>query len=79
MYYNKATASTNAATNRGINMNKQFLVSWIEGEDIGTYRAEDADGAILAAVKDAGYPSLERAKDFIYDEKGQATLQALEV
>ena len=59
-------------------MEKQFLVSWIEGEDLGVYEAEDADGAILAAVNDAGYSSLERAADFIYDEKGEITLQAVE-
>ena len=59
-------------------MNKQFLVSWIEGDDLGIYEAEDADGAILAAVQDAGYESLERAADFIYDEKGEITLQAVE-
>lgn len=58
---------------------KQFLVSWIEGEDIGVYAAEDADGAILAAVQDAGYESLSRAEDFIYDEAGAITIQAVEV
>jgi hypothetical protein len=55
----------------------KFLVSWIEGEVLGLYEAEDADGAILAAVIDAGYASLERAKDFIYDEKGDITIQAV--
>lgn len=54
----------------------KFLVSWIEGEVLGLYEAEDADGAILAAVIDAGYASLERAKDFIYNEKGEITIQA---
>lgn len=60
-------------------MSKNFLVSWIEGEDIGVYEADDAEGAILAAVKDAGYSSMERAADFIYDEKGSLTLQAIEI
>lgn len=59
-------------------MSKQFLVSWIGGDDLGTYEADDAEGAILAAVNDAGYSSLERAKDFIYDEKGEITIRAVE-
>ena len=57
--------------------NTKFLVSWIDGDDLGFYAATDADAAILAAVKDAGYESLERAKDFIYDEKGEITIQAV--
>ncbi|MFI3187262.1 MAG: hypothetical protein QX198_14900 [Methylococcaceae bacterium] len=57
----------------------QFLVSWIEGADICIYEADDAHGAILAAVKDAGYLSLECAADFIYDEKGEITLHAVPV
>jgi hypothetical protein len=57
-------------------MTKKFLVSWIGGEDIGFYDAEDADGAILAAVKDAGYASIESASDFILDGKGELTLEA---
>jgi hypothetical protein len=60
-------------------MSKQFLVSWIEGEDLGIYTAEHFDGAILAAVQDAGYQSLERAAEFIYDDNGEVTLQAVEV
>ncbi len=57
----------------------KFLVSWVGGDDIGVYEAEDADAAILASVNDAGYASLEMAADFIYDDAGEITLQATEV
>ena len=56
--------------------NKQFVVSWTNGAVLGLYKGANEDEAILAAVKDAGYQSLERAKDFIYDEKGEITIQA---
>lgn len=59
-------------------MSKKFLVSWVDGDDIGIYDSDTSGNAILAAVKDAGYSSLECAKDFIYDKKGQMTLQAVE-
>ena len=58
-------------------MSKQFLVSWIDGDDLGIYTASDADGAILAAVQDAGYSSLSAAAKFIYSD-GEITLQAQE-
>lgn len=59
-------------------MSKKFLVSWIEGEDLGIYEGETADDAILAAVKDAGYRDLQDAAEFIHDEKGEITLQAVD-
>lgn len=59
-------------------MSKKFLVSWIGGDNIGFYVADDADAAILAAVQDAGYASLDRAADFIRDEAGQITIQAVQ-
>ena len=58
-------------------MSKKFLVSWVGGDDIGIYVADDADGAILAAVRDAGYASLDRAADFIFDEAGKIMIQAV--
>ena len=57
---------------------KKFLVSWIEGGHLGIYEAQDADGAILAAVKNAGYASLDRAASFIRDDNGALTLEAVE-
>lgn len=54
----------------------KFLVSWINGEDLGVYEATDEEGAVLAAICDAGYSSLEKAKDFIYDARGGLTLEA---
>lgn len=57
----------------------KFLVGWIGGDDIGVYEADDKDGAILAAVKDAGYASLDRAAEFIYDDNGEISLQAVKV
>lgn len=59
-------------------MSKKFLVSWIGGDNIGFYEGETADAAILAAVKDAGYRDLQDASEFIYDEKGQITLKAVQ-
>lgn len=59
-------------------MSKKFLVSWIGSEDLGIYDGETADDAILAAVKDAGYRDFQDAAEFIYDEKGELTLQAVD-
>ena len=59
-------------------MSKQFFVSWIDGDAVGIYTASDADGAILAAVQDAGYRSLSAAAKFIYSHDGEITLQAQE-
>lgn len=60
-------------------MRKTFLVSWINGDDLGTYKANDEDDAILAAVQDAGYRDLQDASEFIYDRKGNITLQVEEL
>lgn len=57
---------------------KKFLVSWIKGDDLGIYEADDEYGATLKAVQDAGYSSLADAADFIYDDSGTILIQAVE-
>ena len=58
-------------------MSKQFLVSWVDGDDLGIYEGKTESDAILAAVKDAGYRDLQAATEFIYDEKGGMAIQAV--
>ena len=66
------------AQSQGIKMSKRYVVFWIDGDELGLYEADDEDGAILAAVKDAGYASMDDAQELITDEEGNLVLQAVE-
>ena len=59
-------------------MNK-FIVRWINGDDLGTYVAPSKDEAILLAVQDAGYITLEDAAEFVMDERGKLYLHAEQI
>ncbi|HAC91312.1 MAG TPA: hypothetical protein DCF63_11895 [Planctomycetaceae bacterium] len=58
---------------------KKFLVSWVSGVELGVYVAETGEDAILAAVEDAGYSSIEDARDFIFDDNGEVILHWVEL
>jgi hypothetical protein len=57
----------------------KFLVRWVDGDNIGFYDAESKNAAILSAVKDAGYASIEDAAELICDDDGEMMIEAIEV